>query len=264
MRAWLSLGYRRWSRRKMPLDTRENRHRLVRELAPGRSFIDVGGMWGIDGEIAFLAEEAGATRVTLLDGMDPTERFETEHDRRDSSVRYVQGDLHDPTVVEEVGSFDVVWCTGVIYHSPNPYLQIEHLRSMTLQRLLLGSITIPEIPGFPQAAMFYPGIPESAQKTFAAVHGAKAPGYLGVAAPFDRTPDMGYANCWWGLTRSSIRGMLSAARFHLMEELPVQPFATDFLAEPVPGESVIPPPDFARRRGVERLAAIGGDRPGWA
>jgi hypothetical protein len=56
------------------------------------------------------------------------------------------------------------------------------------------------------------------------------------------------------LTPSAIRAMLDVARFRLLEECEVQPFALDVLAEPVPGESVIPPVDFARRRGEAREA----------
>jgi len=33
----------------------------VREHAPGHSFADIGCMWGVNGEYAYLAEEAGAT-----------------------------------------------------------------------------------------------------------------------------------------------------------------------------------------------------------
>jgi hypothetical protein len=250
-RAWLWAGLQRWRLRREPA-LAERRRRLVRELAPGRSFIDVGGMWNMHGAMAFLAEEAGATRVVLMDGMDPTEQFEAERRRRDSEVRYVQGDLHDSALVEELGSFDVVWCTGVIYHSPNPYLLIESLRALTARRLLLGTLTIPEVPGFPAACLWYPGMPQSARRAFAAGYGGPSTTYLGMTTPLDRSPLAGYSNCWWGLTRSAVHGMLDAARLRVIEEFQDQAFALDVLAEPVPGQSLIPPVDFARRRGKQR------------
>ena len=123
------------------------RRRLVRELAPGRSFLDVGGMFGVDGELAFLAEESGATKVALFDAMDPTERFEATHRARGSRLQFFQGDLHDPDVVDELGPFDVVWCSGVIYHSPHPMLQLQHLRRLTLDTVVVGSLVLPEVPG---------------------------------------------------------------------------------------------------------------------
>jgi len=96
---------------------------MIERLAPGSSFLDLGGMWGVDGDVAFAAERAGASRVVLFDGMDPTEPFQAKHRDAGSQVAYVQGDLHDPEDVQRLGTFDVVWCTGVIYHSPNPYLR---------------------------------------------------------------------------------------------------------------------------------------------
>lgn len=239
---------RRWT------DLWEHRRKLIAELAPGKSFIDVGGMWTIHGEVSFLAEEAGATKVVIVDGMDPTEEFRAKCADRDSRVEYVQGDLHDPQLVEKVGTFDTVWCAGVVYHSPNPYLLIEHLRLMTTGHLLLGSHVIPEIPGFEQACLFYPGISESTQRAFASAHGDKAPSLIGMATPVERAPTMGYVNFWWGLTPSALRAMLDMARFDVSDEWFASPFLMDLLARPRPGESVIPPVEFARERGEARLA----------
>jgi Methyltransferase domain len=265
MRAWLYGA--RWlhgARRRLPRRQRPyERRRLVEQLAPGRSFIDVGGMYGVNGESAFQAEAAGATRVVLFDGMDPTAEFEAEHLRRSSRVRYVQGDLHDPTGVEEVGSFDVVWCTGVVYHSPNPYWLLEQLRRLTGERLLLGSYVIPEVPGFEQACLFHPGMSAAGQKAFASALGDKALARVGLSTPLDRRPLMGYANFWWGITPSALRGMLDAANFRILQEFTPWAFSLDVLAAPVGRESSIPPLAFSRERGKARLDAR-GERPTWA
>src|SRR4051794_21275364 len=95
-----------------------DRDALVRAHAPGRSFLDVGCMWSVDGAVSFLAEDAGATAVTGLDLMPASERFEREREQRSSAVRFVQGDLHDT----DVGRHDVVWCFGVLYHVPSPLI----------------------------------------------------------------------------------------------------------------------------------------------
>ena len=47
---------------------RRPREELVRRFAAGRSFADIGCMWGVDGAISFLAEENGATAVTMMKG----------------------------------------------------------------------------------------------------------------------------------------------------------------------------------------------------
>ena len=56
-----------------------DREQLIRRLAPGKSFLDLGGMFDISGRVAFLAEAAGAERVVLFDALDPSEQFQSEH-----------------------------------------------------------------------------------------------------------------------------------------------------------------------------------------
>jgi SAM-dependent methyltransferase len=253
MRRWLGRAGR-----KAPPGWDKNlwatRRRLVSELAPGRSFIDVGGMWAVHGLVGFLAEEAGATEVTVFDAMDPSDEFRSELERRRSSVRFVQGDLHDPQSIEALGAFDVVWCGGVIYHSPNPYLLLEHLRRITRNQLVLGTHVIPEVPGIEQACIFYPGMSAGSRDAFARAHGDEAPLLTGATTPFDPTPTMGYVNFWWGITRSALHAMLDVARFEIVREHDPSPFFTDVLARPIDRPSVIPEPGFARERGRDRAA----------
>ena len=231
MAAWLSAARLR-GRRRLRMDFPERRRELVRRLAPGRTFIDVGGMWDSHGEIAFLAEECGASRVAMFDAMEPTPEFETERERRRSGVEFARGDLHDSAVIAELGSFDVVWCTGVIYHSPNPFGQLEQLRGMCRRQLLLGSHVIPEVPGIEQACIWYPGISDGARAAFRQAHGgARAPACVGVTEPFD--PRGGYSNYWWGISRSALRAMVATAGFEIVEEHFWTTFLADVLAVPV-------------------------------
>lgn len=212
----------------------------------------MGGMWGINGDDGFAAERAGAKRVVICDGMDPTDEFQRKHAERSSKVEYVQGDLHDPVTVERLGTFDVVWCMGVLYHSPDPYRLIEHLRRLTTETLVLGNRVIPELPGFEGACLFYPALSEESRRAFAWFHGQEAPQLPGMATPFDRTPAMGYVNYWWGLTPSAIIGMLDLARFEVVERYQPEPTGLEIVAHAVPGETVLPEPGFARERGELR------------
>ena len=182
---------------------------LVRQHAPGNSFVDVGCMWGVNGGIAYLAEESGATAVTGVDVMEPTPEYEAEHKRRNSKIRFVLGDLHDPNVMKEVGSHDVVWCSGVIYHAPHPLLMIERLAGITGSLLLLGTAALPEVPGVPQAMVFYPGLGDSEREHFDRLIGGGVKEGLGT--PFDA--DKGFRNWFWGITPSALRGMLLASGF---------------------------------------------------
>lgn len=248
-RAWLSSAK---LRRRFARPDPSRRGELIARVAAGKSFLDMGGMWGISGEDAFTAERAGAERVVICDGMDPTDEFQRKHAERSSKVEYVQGDLHDPRIVEQLGTFDVVWCTGVLYHSPDPYRLIDHLRRLTIDTLVLGNRVIPELPGIEGACVFYPALSDQSRRTFTWLHGQESPALPGAAAPFDHTPAMGYANYWWGLTPSAIVGMLKLARFDVVERFQPDPLSLEIVARAVPGESVLPALEFARTRGERR------------
>jgi SAM-dependent methyltransferase len=255
--AWMTLGrlQRRRSRRRHPV-LADARARWVAEHTPGRSFVDVGCMWNIHGGMCFLAEESGATRVTGFDGMAPTEEFAQRHRDSSSSVRFVQGDLHDPVSVDEIGVHDVVLCSGVIYHSPNPWQCVEHLHRICGDVLMIGSHTIPELPGMANAAVFYPDVPASHRSAFARVHGGHD--MPGVTGPIDETPYQGFANMWWGLTPSCVEAMLRTAGFGSIERIATHhdPFVSLWTARKVEGEPIVPRPEMGREH-AERLRATG-------
>ena len=200
-----------------------DRDALVRAHAPGRSFLDAGCMWSVDGAICFLAEDSGASAVTGLDLMPASERFERERERRASVVRFVQGDLH----TADVARHDVVWCFGVLYHVPSPVATLERLRSLTGERLLLGTEVVPELPGVEQACVFYPGLPPGARRAYAPPSAGRR---AGLSEPFD--PAEGYGNWWWGISPSALRGMLEATGF-AVEELRIDGLHATAVARPV-------------------------------
>jgi hypothetical protein len=171
-------------------------------------------MWNVDGRIAFVAEECGASAVSGLDIMAATPECNAEYARRASSVRFVQGDLHDAGVIATIGPHDVVWCSGVLYHAPHPLLALERLRSITRETLILATETIAEVPGLSQACVFLPGLPDADRD----VHALARPGVAahGITTPFD--PAQSYAAWWWGMTPSAVRGMVRASGFEVVEQ----------------------------------------------
>jgi hypothetical protein len=227
-RAWIWSGrLRRKLGRRDGVDEWEARKRLIPRFAPGRSFADVGCMWEAHGEIAFRAEEAGATAVTAFDGMNPTDEYLREHERRNSEVRFVQGDIHDPRAAAEIGEHDVVWCTGLLYHTPNPLLMLERLASITRGTLILATHTIPEIPGVEGACVLYPALSDAGRAAHAPAWPA---GTMGVTEPFERGPLMKYANYWWGISRTALMGMLDVSGFEPLEVTETSPFSVDVVA----------------------------------
>jgi hypothetical protein len=245
-------------RRRINKPTRDNwfrqRHGFIEKHAPGRSFADIGGLYQLHGDIAFRAEAAGATEVTLFDsGDDEYGGFAQRCRETGSKIRFVQGDLEEGLTVTRVGPHDIVWCTGVIYHTPNPVLQLMHLREMTRQLLYLGTHTIPEIPGFRQACIYYPNLPERERRVHARPHW-KADQLLAVGPPFDDEPMHGQGNFWWGMTPSAVRAMLATARFEVVEEIRPRdyPWLLDIVARPVDKAPSLPPRYYFRERGERR------------
>ena len=176
------------------------REELIARHVSGRSFVDVGCMWTIDGALCFAAEDAGAASVTGVDVMAASERFESERRRRDSKVRFVRGDLHDPATVAEIGRHDVVWCSGVLYHAPHPLLTLERLRELTGQTLLLATETVAETPGRRNTCIIAPGTDEHPN--------AEPPA----------GPNAGYGPWYWGISPSALRSMLMLSGFAVVEE----------------------------------------------
>jgi hypothetical protein len=176
------------------------REELIARHVAGRSFVDVGCMWTIDGALCFAAEDAGAATVTGVDVMAASERFEAERARRASTVRFVRGDLHDPATVAEIGTHDVVWCSGVLYHAPHPLLTLERLRALTGQTLLLATETVAETPGRRNTCILAPGTDEHPN-----------------AVP-PAGPDAGYGPWYWGISPSALRTMLRLSGFTVVEE----------------------------------------------
>jgi hypothetical protein len=262
-RAWSKIARSREKRSLAVADDWEKaKVAWIKDHVPGKSFADIGGMFRYVGEMSFLAEEVGATQVTMFDVGDPDLPceghldwgiFNEKHHERNSKVRYIQGDLEDYVSVAQVGVHDLVFCSGVLYHTPNPVRQLMHLREMTGELLFLSTLTIPDIPGFPQACVYYPGLSADDRHPFSAAYHFRD-GLLGIGAPVDDRPMVGYGNCWWGITRSALRAMLRTARFEVVEEFPVSlgSWQTDLVARPLRLDPMLPPVSYYRERGEAR------------
>ena len=182
----------------------------IRQYAPNKSFVDVGCMWGVNGEYAFIAEEAGATEVKGVDVFGPTPEFEEAKRKRESNVEFILGDATDMRTIQRVGEVDVVFCAGVLYHHPAPYDLLVALRKMCRETLILRTSTIPEVPGFPNAAVYWPHLgPEDRKLWNLSALGLKR--QVGITDVFQ--PEEGYGNWFWGLSPSCLKSMLRTAGF---------------------------------------------------
>jgi len=176
------------------------REDLIGRHVAGRSFADIGCMWTIHGALCFAAEDAGASSVTGVDVMAPSAQFTDESERRDSQVRFVRGDVHEPETVARIGVHDVVWCSGVLYHAPHPLLTLQRLRELTGQTLLLATETVAETPGRRGTCVIAPGREEHPNAEPATAAG------------------QGFGPWYWGIAPSALRSMLMLSGFAIVEE----------------------------------------------
>jgi 2-polyprenyl-3-methyl-5-hydroxy-6-metoxy-1,4-benzoquinol methylase len=186
---------------------------LISTHAPGKSFLDVGCMWRVNGGYSFHALEAGAARVVGLDIDPATPEFDARNRSAGSRVDFVQGDVNDPRLADTLGKFDVVFCSGVLYHVPNPIQTLERLRGLCGGTLILTTAIVPELE-VPQGAVFFPQLDAEARQrlTFSGSHTK-----VGVDTDFE--PDKGYANWFWGMSPSCVRVLLDIAGFDVAEFL---------------------------------------------
>jgi len=188
------------------------RRELISRYAKNKSFADIGCMWGVNGYFAFLAEELGAKHVTGFDIYPPSEEFKKTKQARNSKVEFVQGDINSASSIAKLGKFDIVYCTGLLYHVPDPLLTLYNLRQICGETLILGTAVIPENQSIKNSAVYYPFLTSSQRKIWDL---GTEDSQLGITEPFD--PKQGYGNWIWGLTPSCVKSMLRTVGLKVRE-----------------------------------------------
>jgi tRNA (mo5U34)-methyltransferase len=125
----------------------------------GLTVLDIGA-W--DGFFAFEAERRGARRVLATDsfcwgqgGWGTKAGFELARQALGSHVEDLDIDPLELSP-DRIGTFDLVFCFGVLYHMRHPLLALERIFSVTARHLILQThvdLTSIERP----AIAFYPG-----------------------------------------------------------------------------------------------------------
>lgn len=129
------------------------REAWITSAASGKSFAEVGGLWGTVNEQVSTAARAGATSTTMIDvaprdGSDDDlwRLFSERLDRLGvDQPTCIQRNIDDEAAHSELGTFDVVHCSGVLYHCPEPLHTLKRLRAITRETLILGTATMPAL-----------------------------------------------------------------------------------------------------------------------
>ncbi len=200
---------------------------LVKKYSKGKTFADIGALWGVHGNNAFIAEESGALRSIAVDVYPETKEFLETLKKKNSKVEFIQGDINSEETIKKIGICDVVLCSGVVYHTPNPIAMFMRLRVITRETLLLNTASIPEFFGIRNATVFYPFLSEKQRKIWNRGIGSQK----AITGPYE--PEEGYANWFWGMTPSAIESMLLLAGFEVTERF-IYNFNTVFVCKTIP------------------------------
>jgi hypothetical protein len=206
---------------------------FIQKVVPGKSFADVGGLWMTVNEKVSVAAKAGASSLGMLDVSVPESEWWPKFRERMETlgVRGCKEQIVD--IAEYRGErYDVVHCSGVLYHHPNPMMLLAGLRRATKQHMVLtsavtqlkienelGSYTVPA-----SGATFVPALnpKERAilakywQQIGAGVHGITE--VVSYRIEEDNSFDAG--PWWWLPTPQCMNAMAEAAGFKLVEEAP--------------------------------------------
>jgi hypothetical protein len=203
---------------------------FVRQAAEGKTFAEVGGLWGTINEQVTTAGLAGASKLTMIDVAPPETGLWTLFEERCASmgvpgVAQINGSIDDPETIERAGTFDVVGCNGVLYHCPDPVRTLLNLRALTEETLILGTVTIPEsvatsagtLETAPGSAIPVPAL--SASQLAVVAQWLRELGDPHIQADgitngvtWDRDD---YSPWWWLFTRDHVAALLRIAGFEL-------------------------------------------------
>jgi tRNA (mo5U34)-methyltransferase len=131
----------------------------------GKSVLDIGA-W--DGYFSFEFERRGAKRVLAIDSFTWDEQraaprglecFLLAREFFNSKVDHKRLDVHDLSP-DAIGTFDLVFCAGVLYHMRHPLLGLEKIRSVVAEKGQLVLETHQLIPALHERApliTYFPG-----------------------------------------------------------------------------------------------------------
>ena len=127
---------------------RMEKHRRIAALVSNKTFADIGGLWGTVNETVSVAMLHGASEAAMVDIQRAGNKWWAAFHERCralgvSGYESISGDICDGEFARTIGPFDITHCAGIVYHVPNPIAMVHNLISITSERLILGSMVVP-------------------------------------------------------------------------------------------------------------------------
>ncbi|WP_036283027.1 bifunctional 2-polyprenyl-6-hydroxyphenol methylase/3-demethylubiquinol 3-O-methyltransferase UbiG [Methylocystis sp. ATCC 49242] len=123
---------------------------VIAGLAPRKTFVDIGGLWGLTNEMVTPALRAGAASATMVDivpqGHSLWLDFQSKlAEQGDRGVACLTADACAPELIERIGRYDICHSSGIIYHVHSPYNYLINLHAVTREYLVLTSMVVPDV-----------------------------------------------------------------------------------------------------------------------
>ena len=210
---------------------KDPRDTFITKVVKDKSFADVGGLWGTVNEKVSVAHAGGARTLAMVDITPPGnvlwERFEERRQHLQlPEVQAISGDVQTLVETSPGLQFDVVHCSGVLYHMPEPIHLLSALRKITGEYLILTSTvtatTVKNDQGVlhipPGAVLFLPALRAEERAILKAYWqkfvGDEALGLTTEAAAWSLSD---FAPWWWLFTPQALEALCRAAGFHCQE-----------------------------------------------
>ncbi|MEM4546869.1 MAG: hypothetical protein QW328_08945 [Nitrososphaerota archaeon] len=216
------------------MNTHDPRDSYIAQVVQGRSFLEVGGLWGGVNEKVSVAYRFGARRLAIVDVAKPENQWWEFFRQRMTQMDIKNYDAYaeDICTVDSVrigAPFDVVHCSGVLYNLPDPMRLLAVLRSITIEFCILTSVVIPEVienevscyklP--PSAMVFVPALTDRERDCLKAYWRQ----FLGNSVAYGITDVASFsvddfAPWWWLPTATALKAMCRSAGFQVVDSQP--------------------------------------------
>jgi hypothetical protein len=231
LRTWVK-GSGHSSYRVASVDVRDQ---FIQRVVAGGSFAEVGGLWGTVSEKISVAAKAGATSLTMIDAEQPEGELWTKF--RDRLAGFglkqyecISGDICEFGLQPDAPVYDVVHCSGVLYHHPNPMRMLEALRRITKKHLILTSAVTQEIVKnelgkytVPSSGLiFVPALSDRDRQILAKYWTEKAGVEVcyGISEPVPHWDTSAFGPWWFLPTVTAMKAMATSCRFRIIDSGP--------------------------------------------